>query len=327
MISVIIPVYNNEKYLFVCLNSILKQTYGDFEVICIDDCSTDSSVEILEYFSKNDERIFVLKNTENKGQGYSRNKGLKYAKGDYVFFLDSDDWISSNTLDELLTNAESNDSDMVFYMLSRFNNNNFIFNKPAFDLSAYFDKNADYNNFVFTYKDIKCNVLNTSFSPCLKFYKKSFLDQYDDLIFPEGWVYEDIVFHVKTILRSSKISFVPKFLYVYTIDNENSTMDDDSKIFDIFDIIDMVEDFLCINNFFKEFELEFYAFKIVQILQYLNKSRNEDYFQISKKKFEELNLICTDDIHEQLRKNVYNWDDYLNVLNSNSIQEYLDNND
>ena len=89
----------------------------------------------------------------------------------------------------------------------------------------------------------------------------------------------------------------------------------------------MVENFLLTNNFFNEFKLEFYAFKIVQILQYLNMSHNENYFKISKEKFEELNLIFTEDIKKQLKNNVYNWNDYLKVLNSNSIQEYLGNDD
>ena len=183
MISVIIPVYNSENYLFVTLNSILKQTYSDFEVICIDDCSTDSSVEILEYFSKKDERIIVVKNIENKGVSFSRNLGLKSAKGDYIFFLDSDDWISPNTLEKLFTNAKSNDSDLVFYKLVRFHEKNFILDKPAFDFTNSFDKNVDFKKFTFTYEDIKYNVLNTSFTQYLKLYKKSFLNQYDDFIF------------------------------------------------------------------------------------------------------------------------------------------------
>ena len=326
MISVIIPVYNSENYLFVNLNSILKQTYSDFEVICIDDCSTDSSVEILEYFSKKDERIIVVKNIENKGVSFSRNLGLKRAKGDYIFFMDSDDWISPNTLEKLFTNAKSNDSDLVFYKLVRFQKKNFILDKPAFDFTNSFDKNVDFKKFTFTYEDIKYNVLNTSFAPYLKLYKKSFLNQYDDLIFPENLIYEDIVFHVKSILRASKISFVPNFLYVYNLDNETSLMRDDSKIFDIFKIIDMIEDFLRTENFFNKFEMEFYAFKIVQILQYLNKSHNENYFNIAKEKFEELNLIFTNDMKKKLKDNIYNWNNYLNVLNSNSIQEYLENN-
>lgn len=325
MISIIIPVYNCEDYLYVCLKSVLKQTYSEFEVICVNDCSTDSSLEILDYFAKIDDRIKIFNNGKNRGSSYSRNIGLKHAKGDYIFFLDSDDWISFNTLEELSKNAKSNDSDLVFYKLARFNDRKFILTQPAFDLSSYFDKNTDFNNFSFTYKDIKYHVINTSFAPYLKLYKKSFLDNYDDFTFPEGLIYEDVIFHVKTVLRASKISFVPKFFYVYRIDNLESVMHDDSKIFDIFKIIDLVEDFLFNNNYFDEFKLEFYSFKIIQILQYLNKTHNEKYYKLAKKKFEELNSIFTEDIRNELSNIVFNWKDYLKVLNSSSLHEYQEN--
>ena len=324
MISVIIPVYNCENYLYNCLNSVLNQSYSDFEAICIDDCSTDSSLDILVYFSKKDGRIKILKNTKNKGVGYTRNKGLRCAKGDYIFFLDGDDWISLNAFEDLYKNAISNNSDIVFYKLSRFNAGEFILNKPAFDLSVYFDKKTNFEDFTFTYKDIKNNVLNTSFAPYLKLYKKSFLNSYEDCIFPEGIVYEDVVFHVKTILRASRISFVPKFLYVYKIDNQESIMHNDSKIFDIFKIIDLVEEFIHDNNYFKELKLEFYSFKILQILQYLNKTNDENYFKITKDKFVELDSIFTEKNKIKLKTYVFNWNDYLNVLSSNSIQEYID---
>ena len=85
MISVIIPVYNVEKYLHVCLNSVLNQTYTDFEIICIDDGSTDSTAEILEYFTDKDSRIKVLKNDINKGPGFSRNRGLEIAQNIFLF--------------------------------------------------------------------------------------------------------------------------------------------------------------------------------------------------------------------------------------------------
>ena len=325
MISIIIPVYNCEDYLYVCLKSVLKQTYSEFEVICVNDCSTDSSLEILDYFAKIDDRIKIFNNEKNRGSSYSRNIGLKHAKGDYIFFLDSDDWISFSTLKELSKNAKSNDSDLVFYKLARFNDRKFILTQPAFDLSSYFDKNIDFNNFTFTYKDIKYHVINTSFAPYLKLYKKSFLDKYDDFTFPEGLIYEDVLFHVKTILRASKISFIPKFFYVYRIDNHESVMHDDSKIFDIFKIIDLVEDFLFNNNYFDEFKLEFYSFKIIQILQYLNKTHNEKYYKLAKKKFEELNSIFTEDIRNELSNIVFNWKDYLKVLNSSSLHEYQEN--
>lgn len=98
MISVIIPVYNVEDYLHVCLNSILKQSYQDFEIICIDDASTDSSLEILEYFTRKDSRIKILKNETKKGLKYCKIEGLRNSQGKYITFLNSDGWLSFNAL-------------------------------------------------------------------------------------------------------------------------------------------------------------------------------------------------------------------------------------
>ena len=102
-ISVIIPVYNVEKYIEDCLNSILVQTLKDFEIICIDDCSTDNSLQIIETYTHKDKRIKILKNKKNEGPSYTRNIGIEMAQGEYIYFLDSDDMIEKNALQELLT--------------------------------------------------------------------------------------------------------------------------------------------------------------------------------------------------------------------------------
>ncbi|WP_407423836.1 glycosyltransferase [Methanobrevibacter sp.] len=108
MISVIVLVHNMEDYLHVCLNSVLKQTYQDFEIICIDDASKDSSVEILEYFTQKDSRIRIYKNETKKGLKYCKKKALKVAKGEHILFLNADEWIGFNTLKTL-----SNQKDRV----------------------------------------------------------------------------------------------------------------------------------------------------------------------------------------------------------------------
>ena len=324
MISIIIPVYNCENYLYMCLNSVLKQTYSNLEVICIDDCSTDSSFEILEYYAKQDQRIKIFKNSRNKGAGYSRNKGIEYATGDYIFFLDGDDWITENALKELYENAKNNDSDLVFYKLTRLNNQNFILNRQSFDFTECFDKNVNFNNLTFTYKNIKKHIMNTSYAVYLKLHKKSLLDKYDDLRFPEEVVYEDVIFHIKTILRASKISFIPKSFYIYRIDNQKSISHDNAKIFDIFKVINLVENFLIDNQFYDELKSEFYIFKITQILQYLNKYHNLEYFNVTKAEFEKSNSHLTKDIKSELKNNYPTfWRDYLKVLNSDSLDDYI----
>ena len=116
-ISVIIPVYNEEEYCNECIDSVINQSYKNLEIICINDKSTDNSLKILEDYAQKDSRITIINNQENKGLGFSRNVGLEYATGDYIFFIDSDDSILENTLELLLKNAISNESDVVLYKL------------------------------------------------------------------------------------------------------------------------------------------------------------------------------------------------------------------
>ena len=111
-ISVIIPVYNVEKYLRECLDSLINQSFKDFEVICIDDGSTDKSYKILEEYSQKDSRIKVLKQ-EHNGAGAARNLGIEIAKGKYIQFLDSDDYFEPNMLEELYNTAEKFGADMA----------------------------------------------------------------------------------------------------------------------------------------------------------------------------------------------------------------------
>ena len=105
-ISIIIPVYNTENYLSECLDSVINQTLNEIEVICINDASTDSSLDILDDYSKYSDKIKIINCSENKGQGNARNIGITQAKGKYILFLDSDDWLELNACEELFKMAE-----------------------------------------------------------------------------------------------------------------------------------------------------------------------------------------------------------------------------
>ena len=121
-ISVIIPVYNTEKYLNECLDSIVNQTLSDIEIICVNDGSTDNSLAILESYAKKDNRITVI-SQENNGQGSARNLGLKNSSGNYICFIDSDDYVDLNMLEKLYDNVILNNSDIVVFKIARFNDN------------------------------------------------------------------------------------------------------------------------------------------------------------------------------------------------------------
>lgn len=111
LVSVIIPVYNTEKYLDRCINSVLAQTLSDIEVLLIDDGSTDGSGKICDDYARKDKRIHVI-HTSNQGVSHARNRGLEQAKGEYISFIDSDDWIDSNMLETLFLLIKTRHTDL-----------------------------------------------------------------------------------------------------------------------------------------------------------------------------------------------------------------------
>ena len=106
-VSVIIPVYNTEKYLEKCLDSVCNQTLSDIEIICVDDCSTDNSLNILKEYAQKDNRIKLIEFKENKGAAAARNEGIKAATGEYIGFIDSDDYPETDSYyEQLYTKAK-----------------------------------------------------------------------------------------------------------------------------------------------------------------------------------------------------------------------------
>ena len=112
-VSVIIPVYNVEKYLEECLNSVISQTLKDVEIICVDDCSTDNSCLILDKYKDIDSRIILIRHDINRGLGPARNSGLAIANGEYILYIDSDDYISNDYVETLYVTAKKYNSDVV----------------------------------------------------------------------------------------------------------------------------------------------------------------------------------------------------------------------
>lgn len=294
-ISVILPVYNSENYLKECLSSLLNQTFGDIEILCIDDGSSDGSLMILEEFKKADDRIIVV-SQENMGVAKTRNNAMNLIKGNYVYFMDSDDYLDRNAFKKLHDNISSNDSDFCI-MKAIFVNGSEEYKFPAFDLDKEFDK-VNFNNFTFTYKDIKSHVLNDLFAPWLKLYSANFLKSRDDFTFPQIKSYSDAPFHVKTMLNASKISFVPEYLYYYR-ENDDSLVHSSSNTINFFKLSDIIESYLKDNGFFDEFKAEFDAFRVVKLVYYMGFADSDEYYTKAKdalSKIEFTSLVADKDI-------------------------------
>ena len=279
-VSVIIPVYNVEKYLRKCLDSVINQTLEDIEIICVDDGSTDNSFDILNDYKKLDNRIQVIRQ-ENQGHSGATNTGLKYVTGDYIFFVDSDDWIELTALEKLYNNAIENDSDLVLYDAIEYFSENQT-NERIFYLLR------DLTNEVFTYKDEKLLVLNSYYVQWAKLYKTSFFKKHN-LKLQNFLLYEDITLTVPATLLAERITYLPEILYHYNRLNESSLQNtkvesNRSKI--IFDVIDYVENYLNENNFFKELEFNFLLFKISQpkvIFDGLDEELKDEFYQLLRK--------------------------------------------
>ena len=320
LISVIMPVYNVEKYLENSLNSVLTQSFTDIEVICVNDESTDGSLEILKEFEQKDRRVKVI-NQKNRGNGGARNTGLKHAKGEYVYFFDSDDALFPEALEKMYENITSNESDLVLFKVARYIEGEPLnYNRPIFPLDKKF-KGKDFDDFTFTYKDIKYYIMDSGyFAVWAKFYKKEFLDEHGDiLVFPENTAFGDVRFHIASMILASRISFVNDFLYRYTLSNKNSITQNKSNRMDIFGVVDSVEEFFMKTGYFEEFKDDFIKFKIHQLLFYMFSANSDEYFnrvyeEFSKIKIEDYNVPTVYKGKYELVLDSRNYADFLRTI-------------
>lgn len=210
-LSIIVPVYNSEKFLEKCVKSILAQTIYDFEVLLINDGSNDNSLTICRDFALSDSRIRVF-NQQNSGQSKARNVGLENAKGEYIAFVDSDDWVDSDFFEKLIAACDKYDADVSCGSIIRERkfSNKFRINYTSENVYIYPQKKID----VAKVPDM-CYVWN-------KVYRRSYLDSIG-LKFIEGMFFEDVDFVTRAVFYSNKIVTVPGTYYHYWT-NVNSTV-------------------------------------------------------------------------------------------------------
>lgn len=267
LVSVIVPIYNTAEYLEECLDSLISQTLEDIEIICVEDKSSDDCLKILKEYSKKDDRIVLIENDSNQGQSISRNNGLKVAKGEYVAFLDSDDWIDRNTYEQLYKFAKDNDHDLVVFNALRFNDEGVVWPCILHSKAGY-DKIYSKTN-VFEHKNL---IYDTSMS---KFIKRDFIDK-SGFKFFENILYEDLLFSMEVLCASKCLGILPTVNYywrVRTSDNYSVTQ----CVFKLKNLNDRITITKRILDFFKSSEknsslLDTFYKKVVEIdiLQYIN---------------------------------------------------------
>lgn len=274
-ISVIVAVYNTEKYLDRCIESLLNQTYKNMELVIVEDCSTDSSRKLLKKYKEN-ENIKIFYNKKNRGLSYSRNYGLKKSTGDFIGYIDSDDYVEPDYYEKLMRSIKDNKSDIAICDI-----------KLVDEQTNKIQRCKCYTNDF----DV-CSVVNNGFaaSACNKLFKRKNIEKYP---FAEGKVNEDIAVVIPTVIQAKKISYADTcYFYVQrggSIQNSRFS----NKRFDIFDGVKTT-----LERIKNEKDYEFYKNAIVYnqlillLMFAIPKERNFIKRYKFLKKFNELSKDC-----------------------------------
>ena len=227
-LSIIVPFYNVEKYIAKCLDSLLDQDIPEleYEIICVNDCSPDNSRNIVIEYQKNHPNIILIEHESNKRQGAARNTGLSKTRGQFVWFVDSDDWIMSNCLKDILSICEKGFLDILAFNFLRVENQENIVKKGnTFKNSVNIMDGCNYIHLYFG-EDFVNYLLGY---PWMYLYKTIFLKKHN-LFFPEDVFFEDTLFPFKALVLADKVQSIDRYLYYYRLTNGSITNTYDMKL-------------------------------------------------------------------------------------------------
>ena len=323
-ISIIIPVFNTSKYLPDCLDSILNQKFDDFEIICINDGSTDDSKEILNQYAQKDPRIKII-NQKNQGLAASRNHGIDHAKGDYILFIDSDDYIEKDSLEEIYDIAFNNNLDLLLFKMINFDSKT-----KKLSQYSYFEMNKlkkRVKNKIFSYEDIKKILFRISVTAPGKLYKRELIS---DLRFNEGIIFEDNPFFIEMMINVKRAYYYEKYLYFRRIHDESITNSNYERFSDVITSYQFITNVLKENNQYEDLKVKLFNRQCRDIyLRYsqVPDSYKSDFYQKIKSEFFKINSKLDADVLNRANQrsktiflNALEFDDYHDF--ERSIQHY-----
>lgn len=254
-VSVIIPVYNTEQYLEDCLDSVFGQTLKELEVILVNDGSTDSSLKIMEkYQAQYPDRVKLL-SKENGGQATARNMAIPLCTGEYIGFVDSDDYIEPEMYEQMYRKAKEADADYVECDYKNVKVND----------SGEQEQIADYGSRVREYTCKEDMFIDPMLAPWNKIYRRSLLQE-SEVRFPEGYIYEDTAFCLKAISLVQRFAFVPeKYVVHYFRGGSTMNVNKSKRVSNIFPVLKDVIDFYRKHDLFDMYSSEL-EYEIVKIL-------------------------------------------------------------
>ena len=314
-VSVIIPVYNAERFLGECLDSFTSQTLGDLEVVCVDDGSTDDSVRILRSYAEKDGRVKVL-SQENAGPGTARNRGLEASSGEYVYFFDCDDFCKPTLLERAVAVADNENADVVALPFDLYNQ------QVGVGLHAEWSLRRErYPKGSFTWRDNPDELFETFHNyPWNKLVRRSFLDE-QGIRFQEIYLTEDLMFSAPALVKARRIACVDEPLLSHREGLDTNSMSGKHKHpFDFIEAFVSLKEFLLREGVFDELRVAYVNWALNACVYNLMTLRNTASFQevferLHESGLEELGL--TGESSEQARAQMY--DDFYRYLESGDM--------
>ena len=305
-ISIIIPVFNSEKYLNDSLNSIINQTLKDIEIICINDGSYDNSLKILNNFKLLDNRIIVI-NQKNKGINFARNLGLKIAKGEFILFFENDALLKSEALEQFYKISKNNSLDILYFNVKLiFENNSTEKNNYPFNLFYSVDNSTIINN----YKNLFLKFIEKNkfiMSPCFQFIKHSFLLN-NKINFSEDIFFDDYLFNFK-LLNSFNVSSEINQTFYFKKIHKNFINENENLIEKLHDYIInirllLIESLKYEKEFVVQNSLELFLNNLEEIIFLIFKKINiNEFFLLNQ--WEQKDKILLLSILQNKNKNLY----------------------
>jgi glycosyltransferase involved in cell wall biosynthesis len=287
----------------------------EIEIICVNDGSTDRSPEILEKFAKKDNRIKII-NKNNGGIASARNKGLEHINGEYVGFVDSDDWIEPHMYETLYENAASNNCDIVMCSAHLFDDmtQKLRYDEPYFTLESF---NESFDGVIFDHSKTASFLFGINVTAWNKLYKTSFLKE-NNILFPKELDFEDNAFFYESYLKAERVSLIRDHLYFYRVNRNGSFIKSGNRrFFDIIPIYKLNEKIIKRTN--KDYLKLFFNSKVSAIISRYNQVDNSykgEFLEIIKKDFAKMNSEYVDMLNKLNRTR------YDNLIKSDTYREY-----
>lgn len=319
-VSIIMPVYNGEDYLAESIECVLNQTLDDFELICVDDGSVDSSLEMLNDFAAKDNRIQVY-HQENKGGGAARNLALTKATGKYLYCMDADDTVDLNALQELYDIAEDKKLDfIIFPSINYAEDTGEYYHIDAYDMNELADFVGDK---VFSCDDLGDWMFKINVTPWCKFYNLDFVKK-SGAQFAEGLIFHDNIFFWEVLFNAKRMYFYRKFLYTRRRHSASSTGAGDQRYTSTITINNMIISLFMKYGYWEKYRKRLYNRKIQLLFMRYRMVHDEHkpfFFSEMKKDF--LKMVGHER-YDEFMKYTYtpNKKRFDLVINSDSFEEF-----